>query len=79
MRTTSDNVAPLKKKLIGQKRLASWYNLQLHALKQTARKLERKWRSTNLKDSQLVWKDSFMTYKKAIFVVLWRYTNKTDF
>ena len=35
-------------------------------LKQTARKLERQWRSSNLEESQLVWKDSFITYKKAL-------------
>ena len=55
---TLDNVAPLKRKIISQKRLAPWYNSQLHALKQTARKLERQWRSSNLEESQLVWKDN---------------------
>ena len=54
MRTTLDNVDPLKRKVISQKRLAPWYNSQLRALKQTARKLERQWRSSNLEDSQLV-------------------------
>ena len=64
MRTTLDNVAPLKRKVISQKRLATWYNSQLRALKQTARKLERQWRSSNLEESQLVWKDSLITYEK---------------
>ena len=54
MRTILDDVAPLKRKVISQKRLAPWYNSQLHAKKQTARKLERQWRSSNLEDSQLV-------------------------
>ena len=66
MRTTLDNVVPLKRKVISQNRLASWYNLQLHALKQTAGKLERQWHSSNLEESQLVWKDSFIIYKKAL-------------
>ena len=38
----------------------------LYALKQTARKLERQWRSSNLEESQLVWKDGLITYKKAL-------------
>ena len=66
MRTTLDNVAPLKRKVISQKRLAPWYNPPLRALKQTARKLERQWRSSNLEEFQLVWKDSLITYKKAL-------------
>ena len=63
---TLDYVAPLKRKVISQKRLAPWYNPQLRALKQTARKLERQWRSSNLEESQLVWKDSLIMYKKAL-------------
>jgi len=53
-------------KVISQKRLAPWYNPQLRALKQTARKLERQWRSSNLEEPQLVWKDSLITYKNKI-------------
>ena len=66
MRTTLDNVAPLKRKVISQKRLAPWYNSQLRALKQTARKLERQWCSSNLEESQLIWKDSIQKHKKAL-------------
>ena len=66
MHTTLDNVAPLIMKAISQKRLAPWYNSQLRALKQTAGKLERQWRSSNLEESQLLWKDSLITYKKAL-------------
>ena len=66
MRTTLDNVAPLERKVISQKRLAPWYNSQLRALKHTARKLERQWRSSYLEESQLVWKDSLITYMKAL-------------
>jgi len=47
-------------KTIYQKKLAPWYNSQLCALKQTARKWERQWRSSNLEESQLVWKDSLI-------------------
>jgi len=61
-----DNVAPLKRKVISQKRLAPWYNSQLCALEQTARKLERQWCSSNSEESQLVWKDSLIMYKIAL-------------
>jgi len=54
------------RKVISQKRLAPSYNSQLRALKQTARKQERQWRSSSLEESQLVWKDSSITYKKAL-------------
>ena len=37
--------------------LAPWFHSELHALKQTSRKPERKWRSTSLEESRLVWKD----------------------
>jgi len=60
MHTTFDYLPPLKNKLLGQKRLASLFNSQLRALKQTTLKLERKWLSTNLEGSQLVWKDSLI-------------------
>ena len=62
----SEQCFPLKKNAISQKRLAPWYYAQLCALKQTARKMERKWRSSNLEESQLVCKDSLLTYKKAL-------------
>ena len=66
MRTTLDNVAPLKTKVISQKKLSPSYNSQQHALKQTARKLDRQCRSSNLEESQLVWKGSLIMYKKAL-------------
>jgi len=46
-----------------QQKYTSLINL-LHVItyKQTARKLERQWRSSNLEESQLVWKDSLITY-----------------
>ena len=65
MRTTLDNVAPLKRKVISQKRLAPWFNSQLCVLKQTARKLKRQWCSSNLEESQLAWKDNLIYESKA--------------
>ena len=66
MCTTLDSVATLKKKVISQKRLATWYNSQMRALKQTERKLERQWCSSNLEEPQLVWKDNLIKYEKAL-------------
>ena len=66
LRTTLDSIAPIKKKIIKQKRLAPWYNSLTRKLKETSRKLERKWRSTKLEESHLVWQDSLRTYRKAL-------------
>ena len=50
-----DTVAPLKKRLIKQRRLTPWYHSQICTLKQMSRKLERKWRSSNLEDFHIAW------------------------
>uniref|UniRef100_A0AAQ6IH18 Reverse transcriptase domain-containing protein n=1 Tax=Anabas testudineus TaxID=64144 RepID=A0AAQ6IH18_ANATE len=64
--TILDTVAPLKKKLVSQRKLVPWYNSQIRSLKQKSRKLERRWRSTNLDEYCLAWKDSLIIYKKAL-------------
>ncbi|TKS65475.1 hypothetical protein D9C73_028281 [Collichthys lucidus] len=66
LRTTLDSIAPLKKKIIKQRRLAPWYSQQTRKLKQEARKSERKWRATKLEESHLVWQDNLRTYRKAL-------------
>jgi len=65
LRATLDTVAPLRKKVVSQRRLAPWYNSETRALKQNSRKLERRWRSTNLEESLKAWKDSLLASKKA--------------
>jgi len=62
------DVTPLTTKIIGQRRLALWFNSYISALKQSARKLERKWRSTNLEEPQLVWTDRVMTEDCLLFI-----------
>ncbi|XP_053084193.1 uncharacterized protein LOC128317225 [Pangasianodon hypophthalmus] len=61
-----DKVAPLKRKIIREKKLAPWYSDHTRTLKQTTRKLERKWRQTNLVVFQIAWKESLLSYKKAL-------------
>uniref|UniRef100_A0A4W6G917 Reverse transcriptase domain-containing protein n=1 Tax=Lates calcarifer TaxID=8187 RepID=A0A4W6G917_LATCA len=66
LRTTLDSIVPLKMKTIKRKRQAPWFNSQTRTLKQTARRLERVWRSTKLEESHLAWQDSVKRYKKAL-------------
>ena len=66
LQMTLDSIAPLKKKIIKQQRLAPWYNSQTRKLKQISRKLERIWRSTKMEESRLVWQDSLKIYRKAL-------------
>ena len=40
LRTTLDSLAPLKKKMMKQRKLAPWYNSQTRKLKQISRNLE---------------------------------------
>ena len=66
LRLTLDSIAPLKKKVAKQKRLAPWYNSETRRLKQGTQKLERNWRSTKLEESRLAWQDSLKIYRKAL-------------
>uniref|UniRef100_A0A669FAZ4 Reverse transcriptase domain-containing protein n=1 Tax=Oreochromis niloticus TaxID=8128 RepID=A0A669FAZ4_ORENI len=66
LRTTLDTVAPVKTKVSNPKSLTPWYNSQTRSLKQITRKLERKWRVTNLEDHHLAWRNSLLLYKKAL-------------
>uniref|UniRef100_A0A669EKP4 Reverse transcriptase domain-containing protein n=1 Tax=Oreochromis niloticus TaxID=8128 RepID=A0A669EKP4_ORENI len=66
LRTTLDTVAPVKTKASNPKSLTPWYNSQTRSLKQITRKLERKWRVTNLEDHHLAWRNSLLLYKKAL-------------
>jgi len=38
----------------------------MHAIKRETRKLERKWKQTNLEVFRITWKDSVSCYKKAL-------------
>ena len=64
--TTLNSIAPLKKKIRKQDKIAPWYTAQTRSMKQAARKLERKWYATKLEVFHLAWKDSLKDYKKAL-------------
>ncbi|MCI4374857.1 hypothetical protein PGIGA_G00011370 [Pangasianodon gigas] len=61
-----DKVAPLKRKIIREKKLAPWYSDHTRTLKQTTRKLECKWRQTKSVVFQIAWKESLLSYRKAL-------------
>ena len=64
--TTLDSIAPLKKRVIKQQRLAPWYNAETRNLKRASRKLEKKWRSSKQEESCTAWQNSLKIYKKAL-------------
>ena len=66
LQATLDSVAPLKKKVIKQQRLAPWYNRETRNLKQTSRKFEKVWRSTKQEESRVTWQNSLKIYRKAL-------------
>ena len=66
LKTTLDDIAPLKMKIKKQERSAPWFNLLARELKQRSRRLERVWRSTKTDMAYIAWKDSFKTYKKTL-------------
>uniref|UniRef100_A0A8C9XHM2 Reverse transcriptase domain-containing protein n=1 Tax=Sander lucioperca TaxID=283035 RepID=A0A8C9XHM2_SANLU len=66
LRTTLDLVAPIKKKMMKERKRAPWYNSQTRKLKQISRKLESKWRSTKLEESRVDWQDSLKNYRRAL-------------
>ena len=64
---TLDAVAPMRiKNITNQKRVAPWYNSNLRALKQKARRLERKSHSSQREEDRQIWKCSILTYKKEL-------------
>ncbi|KAL6455951.1 hypothetical protein MHYP_G00358020 [Metynnis hypsauchen] len=65
-RSTLENVAPLKIKKIRQKKLAPWFSDKTRTLKQTVRRLERKWQQTKLEVFHSAWKDSLIEYRNAL-------------
>ncbi len=64
--STLDKVAPLRLRKIKEKSPAPWYNEHTHALKRAARKMERSWRKTKLELFRIAWRESTLSYRKAL-------------
>ncbi len=64
--STLDTVAPLRLRKIKEKSPTPWYNEHTHTLKRAARKMERSWRKTKLEVFRIAWRESTLSYRKAL-------------
>ncbi len=64
--STLDTVAPLRLRKIKENSPTPWYNEHTRALKRAARKMERSWRKTNLEVFCMAWRESTLSYRKAL-------------
>ncbi len=64
--STLDTVAPLRLRKIKEKSPTPWYNEHTRTLKRAARKMERSWRKTKLEVFRLAWRESTLSYRKAL-------------
>ncbi len=64
--STLDTVAPLRLRKIKEKSLTPWYNEHTRTLKRAARKMERRWRKTKLEVFRIAWRESTLSYRKAL-------------
>ncbi len=64
--STLDTVAPLRLRKIKEKSPTPWYNEHTRTLKRAARKMERSWRKTKLEVFHIAWRESTLSYRKAL-------------
>ncbi len=64
--STLDTVAPLRLRKIKEKSPTPWYNEHTRTLKRAARKMERSWRKTKLEVFRIAWRESILSYRKAL-------------
>ncbi len=64
--STLDTVAPLRLRKIKEKSPTPWYNEHTRAPKRAARKMERSWRKTKLEVFCMAWRESTLSYRKAL-------------
>ncbi len=64
--STLDTVVPLHLRKIKEKSSTQWYNKHTRALKRAARKMERIWRKTKLEVFRMAWRESTLSYRKAL-------------
>ncbi len=67
--STLYTVAPLCLRKIKEKSPTPWYNEYTRAVKRAARKKERSWRKTKLDVFRMVWRESTLSYRKALKTV----------
>ncbi len=56
----------LRLRKIKEKSPTPWYNEHTRTLKRAARKMERSWRKTKLEVFRLAWRESTLSYRKAL-------------
>ncbi len=64
--STLDTAAPLCLRKIKEKSPTPWYNEHTRALKRAARKMERSRRKTKLEVFRIAWRESTLSYRKAL-------------
>ncbi len=64
--STLDTIAPLRLRKIKEKSPTPWYNEHTRTLKRAARKMERSWRKTKLEVFRTAWRESTLSYRKAL-------------
>ncbi len=64
--STLDTVSPLCLRKIKEKSPTLWYNEHTRALKRAARKMERSWRKPKLEVIRIAWRESTISYRKAL-------------
>ncbi len=64
--STLDTVAPLRLRKIKEKSPTPWYNEHTRALKRAVWKMECSWRKTKLEVFRMAWRESTLSYRKAL-------------
>uniref|UniRef100_A0A8C2GGG5 Reverse transcriptase domain-containing protein n=1 Tax=Cyprinus carpio TaxID=7962 RepID=A0A8C2GGG5_CYPCA len=61
-----NTVAPLRLRKVKENSLTPWYNEHTRTQKRAARKMERSWRKTKLEVFRIAWRQSNLSYRKAL-------------
>uniref|UniRef100_A0A8C1PFC4 Reverse transcriptase domain-containing protein n=1 Tax=Cyprinus carpio TaxID=7962 RepID=A0A8C1PFC4_CYPCA len=61
-----NTVAPLRLRKVKENSLTPWCNEHTRTLKRAARKMERSWRKTKLEVFRIAWRESNLSYRKAL-------------
>uniref|UniRef100_A0A9J8BM85 Endonuclease/exonuclease/phosphatase domain-containing protein n=1 Tax=Cyprinus carpio carpio TaxID=630221 RepID=A0A9J8BM85_CYPCA len=61
-----NTIAPLRSRNVEENSLTLWYNEHTRTLKRAARKMERSWRKIKLEVFRIAWRESNLSYRKAL-------------